>query len=139
MPVKYIDVTAISDLFVPATRAFGDIAIVGKGAAGSAASAPAEFTNPADAITAYPSGTPNTLTDLAGAIAIAFRQTPPPTTVWGVQVDATNPDWDGALAQVANLSVQIVVLANTPLNQANAALVGKLANHVATVSNTGGD
>jgi hypothetical protein len=25
------DVTAISDLFVPATRAFGDIAIVGKG------------------------------------------------------------------------------------------------------------
>jgi hypothetical protein len=139
MPVRYIDVTAISDLFVPATRAYGDIAIVGKGAASSAASPAAEFTNPADAIAAYPSGTPNTVTDLAAAIAIAFRQTPPPTRVWGVQVDDGTPDWDGALAAVANLNVQIVVLANTPLNPANAALVGKLATHVATVSNTGGD
>lgn len=209
MPVKYIDVAAISDLFVPATRAYGDIAIAGKGAAGTAASAPMEFTNPQDAITAYPAaagsitdavlngtttvtsatanfvpldagrpvtgpgippGTtiaavtnaatitlsaaatttatgvsltfgvgPGAGTDLAAAIAIAFRQTPPPTRVWGVQVDDTTPDWDGALAQVANLNVQIVVLANTPLNQANAAVIGKLATHVATVSSTGGD
>src|SRR5690348_2565039 len=114
MPVKYIDVTAVSDLFVPATRAFGDIAIVGKGAANAAASAPHEFTNPADAIAAYPSGG-NTLTDLAAAIAIAFRQSPPPTTVWGVQVAGNSPDWDAGLAAVANLNVQIVVLANTPL------------------------
>ena len=210
MPVKYIDVTASSDLFVPATRAFGDIAIVGKGRAGTPASGPAEFTNPGDAFARYPvvrsvkdgvlnstttvtsatanfvaadvgrpvtgTGIPNgttittvtngttvvlsaaatstaagvaltfgalpnerTSTDLAAAIAIAFRQTPPPTRIWGVQVDATTPDWDGALAEVAILNVQIVVLANTPLNQANATLVGKLATHVATVSNTGGD
>jgi hypothetical protein len=210
MPVKYIDVTAISDLFVPATRAFGDIAIAGKGRAGTPASGPVEFTNPADATARYPvvrsvtdavlnstttvtsatasfvasdagrpvtgtgipagatiasvtNGTtivlsaaatatatavaltfgalPNesTSTDLAAAIAIAFRQTPPPTRIWGVQVDATTPDWDGALAAVANLNVQIVALANTPLNQANSAVIGKLANHVANVSNTGGD
>jgi hypothetical protein len=210
MPVKYIDVTASSDLFVPATRAYGDIAIVGKGRAGTPFSAPQEFTNPSAAAAQYPiartvtdavldstttvtsasadfvaadvgrpvtgTGIPNgttisavtngttiTLseaatatatavaltfgalpnepasTDLAAAIAIAFRQTPPPTTIWGVQVDATTPDWDGALAAVANLNVQIVALANTPLNQTNAALIGKLATHVVTVSNTGGD
>lgn len=139
MPVKYIDVTAVSDLFVPATRAFGDIAIVGKGAANAAASAPQEFTNPADAITAYPSGAQGTLTDLAAAVAIAFRQSPPPTTVWGVQVAGNSPDWDGGLAAVAKLNVQIVALANTPLNTTNAQLVGKLATHVDTVSNTGGD
>jgi hypothetical protein len=209
MPVKYIDVTPISELFVAATRAYGDIAIVGRGAADSGPSDPEEFTNPQAAVTAYPAaartvtdavlnstttvtsasanfaasdvgrsvtgqGVPSgatiasvtnsttivlsaaatstttgvTLTfgvlsgdttDLAVAIAIAFRQSPPPTTVWGVQVDGTNPNWDDALAKVANLNVQIVVLANTPLSSGNAGLVGKLAIHVATVSNTGGD
>jgi hypothetical protein len=139
MPVKYIDVAAVSDLFVAATRAFGDIAIVGKGAAGTAASAPKEFTNPAAAVAAYPASSPGTLTDLAAAVSLAFKQTPPPTRVWGVQVAATNPDWDAGLAAVANLDVQIVALANVPLNTANATVVGKLATHVATVSNTGGD
>ncbi|NUR32061.1 MAG: hypothetical protein HOV83_40495 [Catenulispora sp.] len=77
--------------------------------------------------------------DLEAAVAIAFRQSPPPTTVWGVQVDAANPGWDEALAAVALLDVQLVVLAHTPLNAANAAVLGKLATHVATVSATGGD
>jgi hypothetical protein len=141
MPVKYIDVTPISDLFVPATRAYGDIAIVGKGAANSAASAPIEFTNPADAAIAYPPppATPTATTDLAGAIAIAFNQTPPPTRIWGVQVADQNTDWDAGLAAVAKLAVQIVVLANMPLNSTNAGTVGKLGDHVTTVSNTGGD
>jgi hypothetical protein len=139
MPVKYIDVAAVSDLFVAAVRAYGNIAIVGRGAAGSAATAPQEFTNPAAAIAAYPSGTTGTLTDLAAAISLAFKQTPPPTRVWGVQVAATSPDWDAGLAAVENLDVQIVALANVPLNTANATLIGKLASHVATVSNTGGD
>lgn len=139
MPVKYIEVTPISDLFVAATRSFGDIAIVGKGVANSAASAPQEFTNPSDAATAYPSGVAGQLTPLAAAIAIAFRQTPPPTTIYGVQVADQAPDWDAALTAVENLPVQIVVLAGTPLNNANAAVIGKLANHVVTVSNTGGD
>src|SRR5215471_4805811 len=112
MSVKYIEVTAVSDLFVPATRAFGDIALIGMGAAGSPASAPKLFTNPADAVTAYPSGVPGTLTDLAAAIAMAFKQTPPPTKVWGVQVAAGAPNWDAALAAVATLNVQIVALAN---------------------------
>jgi hypothetical protein len=209
MPVKYIDVTATSDLFVAATRAYGNIAVVGRGAAGAASLPATEFTNPQAALTAYPAA-PRTVTDgvlngtatvtsatadfgardvgrpvsgagiapgttiiavdnsttvtlsaaatasttgtsltfgvgsgpgtdLAAAIAVAFRQTPPPTSVWGVQVDATSPDWDAALTAVANLNVQLVVLANTPLNTANTTVIGKLADHVATVSNTGGD
>src|SRR5439155_7000554 len=42
-------------------------------------------------------------------------------------------------AEVAQLDVQIVCLANMPLNNANQATVEKLATHVTTVSNTGGD
>ncbi|WP_428338684.1 hypothetical protein [Mycobacterium sp.] len=206
MPVKYIDVTAKSDLFVPATRAFGDIAIVGKGVGASGASGPHEFTDPASPIAAYLtrsvadaviksgsttvtsaangfatsdvgravtgtgilsgttivkvtnagsvelsaastgagtgvalSGLPGEHSDLGDAIAMAFRQSPPPTRVWGVQVDATTPDWDTALTAVAKLDVQIVALANTPLNSSTAQTVDKLATHVSTVSNTGGD
>ena len=207
MPVKYIEVAASSELFVPAVRAFGDIAIAGRGGLGTLASTPREFTDPAQAVAAYPPGAtkleadaaagattisttdsiaassvvqldtgksaetcqvdsvsgkgPFTLTlhpplvrphtsgttvqqtstDLAAAIAIAFRQSPPPTRIWGVQVADTNPDWDKALSAIANLDVQIVALANMPLStaRANADAVGKLANHVADVSNTGGD
>jgi hypothetical protein len=205
MPVRYIEVTATSELFVPAVRAFGDIAIVGRGGFGTPASPPQAFTDPAHAVTAYPPGAtkleadaakdattisttdsipastvvqidtadnsetrtvdkvsgtgpfkltlsaPLALphgngtavrqpsTDLAAAIAIAFRQSPPPTRIWGIQVAAANPDWDTALTAVANLNVQIVVLANVPLNAANAAVVNKLATQVADVSNTGGD
>jgi hypothetical protein len=210
MPVKYIDVTAVSDLFVAATRAYGDIAIIGKGRAGTPKSAVAEFTDPATAAAAYPvvrsvtdavlnttttvtsataefvaedvgrpvtgtgiangttigavtNGTTITLsaaatatatgvtlifgalpheattTDLAAAIGLAFKQTPPPVRVWGVQVAATSPDWDAALTAVSKLDVQIVVLANVPLNGSNAALIGKLSDHVSIVSNTGGD
>lgn len=209
MPVTYIDVRAKSDMFVPASRAYGTIAIVGKGRATSGASAPRAFTDPADARSSYSSagrsvvdgvldGT-TTLTsatgafsgadagrsvtgrgiaegttiaavtdattvvlsraapasgtgvavtlgrtppsDLEAAIAIAFRQSPPPVTIWGVQVDAAAPDWDAALTAVSTLHAQIVVLANTPLTTTadSAATIRKLADHVSTVSGTGGD
>ena len=169
MPVKYIDVAASSDLFVPATRAYGDIAIVGKGRAGTPLSAPTEFTDPSTAAATYPivrsvtdavlnstttvtsataafvaadvgrpvtgTGIPNgttisavtnatTITLSAAATATATgrrahlrrpatsgehrprrrdRYRFPadarrPPRIWGVQVDATTPDWDGALA-----------------------------------------
>lgn len=78
-------------------------------------------------------------TELAAAIAIAFGQTPPPTRIWGVQVAADGANWQEALGKVATLDVQIVVLAYTPLNQANEDTVRLLANHVVTTSNTGGD
>jgi hypothetical protein len=206
MAVKYIDVKTRSDLFVPAIRSFGDIAIIGKGGIGTSSSDPKEFTDPLKAAEAYPPGatkltagaatgattvsvgasvrpgttveidgdksevrtvksvtgqtSPYTLTldsalakdhaadaavkqlgstDLAAAVAVAFGQSPPPTKIWGVQVAADSPQWDTALNQVAALDVQIVVLANTPLNDANEPAIQKLANHVVATSNTGGD
>src|SRR5258707_881812 len=48
MPVKYITVTPITNLFLPATRSFGDIAIVGAvaGATHGPKKTPAPITNP---------------------------------------------------------------------------------------------
>ncbi|MFK0224406.1 hypothetical protein ACIQUL_01450 [Streptomyces sp. NPDC090303] len=211
MPYNYVTVKASSDLFAPATRAFGDIAVIGKGAIGSEASTTARsFAYPSDAVTAYPKGTtelaadaaesdttlstpadfpadtvvtigegPNAeqrtvrstaegkddhftwtldkplaadhesgeqvvaqgLSDLAAAISTAFRQTPPPTRVWGVQVAHASPDWSDGLDVAKELAVQIVVLANTPLGQDPDTdhPVELLAKHVVEVSNTGGD
>ncbi|MEV7379098.1 hypothetical protein [Streptomyces lydicus] len=205
MAVKYIDVTASSNLFAPAVRAFGDIAIIGRGGIGTAESPPMDFTSPSAAADAYTGGsttlaadaaegatsvtaavgvpaatavrigtgtasevrtvtnatsaatgftltldaalahahasgdavTQESANDLVRAIGAAFNQSPPPTRVWGVQVDATGPDWDAALARTGKLDVQIVVLANTPLNSANAQTVGKLATHVSTIEGDG--
>lgn len=220
MPVKYIEVKPVSDLFVAATRAFGNIAIIGKGGAGTAASAPQEFTNPTSAAAAYPptpitygtltaavaqGTTVNTLaanvttavpgsakilvngqaftvtpagaavaaattipvlpqavtvsggllaganvtaapvvTPLANSIATAFRQSPGPTVVYGVQVPdpAAAADYTAALTLVEGLDVQIVVLGDLALKDTagpTAAAITLLANHVLTVSTTGGD
>jgi hypothetical protein len=76
---------------------------------------------------------------------MTFNQTPGPSLVYGVRVDGTTPDWAAALAAVGTLDVQIVMMANTPLNATTAATAGaggaliQLANHVASVSNTGDD
>ncbi|WP_435971988.1 hypothetical protein [Streptomyces sp. Qhu_M48] len=210
MPFNYVTVTASSDLFAPATRAFGDILVIGKGAIGSEKSDPRPFTYPGDAAEAYPQGRTKlteaaaaaaqsavtaakfpvgsgvaigkegevevrnvtevadatgatfTLTldekldkahaaedpvvglghsDLAAAISLAFRQTPPPTVVWGLAVDFDNPVWSDAFTAATDIPVQIVVLANTPLNEQPPSNhpVELLANHVTAVSNTGGD
>jgi hypothetical protein len=217
MPVKYIEVKPVSDLFVAATRAFGNIAIIGKGGAGTAASAPQEFTDPSAAAASYPytpvtygtlsaavaqGTTVNSLatnalaaavpgsakilvngqmftataagaaigaaaipvlpqavtvvggllnaanvtaapvvTPLANSIATAFRQSPGPTVVYGVQVPdtAVAADYTAALTLVEGLDVQIVVLGDLPLNAGNVAIITLLANHVLTVSTTGGD
>ena len=83
---------------------------------------------------------------LANSIKTAFAQSPGPTTVWAI---ATDPN-DGAnavanaLAEAAKITVQIVVLANTPLagtaaNPQGKADIESLASHVNTVSGTGGD
>ncbi|MFE5518389.1 hypothetical protein ACFQ9Q_11785 [Streptomyces virginiae] len=184
MPFNYVTVTTSSDLFAPATRAFGDILVVGKGAFGGTSSEPRSFSYPSEAVAAYPPGSSaltedvasgvsaiktrvqfaagtalaigkdnavdvrkvstvsapaegvythtldNALgtahrtgdaviaqgtSDLAAAISMAFRQKPPPTRVWGLEVAHDSPDWRGALTTAEDLPVQIVVLANTPL------------------------
>ncbi|MGW6915297.1 hypothetical protein ACWGB8_15985 [Kitasatospora sp. NPDC054939] len=199
MAVKYIDVTATSDLFAPAVRAFGDIAIIGKGGGFAVTGPPRPFSDPtdsaavlagrtglaADAATgdttvivaadvragttvrigrgadaekhrvtgsavsgqrftltlepalaqAHVSGTevrevPDGDTELVRAVRIAFRQSPSPTKVWAVPVDRAAPDWATALDEVEKLNVQLVVLANTPLNGDNKATLERLAGHV---------
>ncbi|MFF1867667.1 hypothetical protein [Streptomyces sp. CB03911] len=248
MTFNYVTVEASSEFFAPATRAFGDIAIIGRGGIGGRGSPPQPFSNPSDAVKAYPAGSTTLLepaaaaaspptistpvsfpagtvvvvdegesaevrtvvgaagtevakghegeqpssrpadeagegyagdadrsarigqtaaepsaytltldsaltkshdagakvapegpSDLAAAISVAFRQTPPPTRIWGIEVAPGSTGWDDALTATKDLAVQLVVLANTPLNANNSTLVGKLASHVTTVSNTGGD
>ena len=103
------------------------------------ANTPIAFTDPAEARRRTPG-------DLGDAIAIAFAQAPGPTLVYGVRT-AAGPDWTAAINAVAPLDAQFVVLANTPLDAttgaspagAPAGAIVQLANHVSTVSNTGGD
>lgn len=96
---------------------------------------PVAFTDLADARRRAPG-------DLGNAIALAFAQTPGPMLVFGVRT-ANGPDWAAAMNAVAALDVQLVTLANTPLDAATGAApagaIVQLANHVSSVSNTGGD
>jgi len=143
MPVRYIRVNPLVDLFAPAVRAFGNIAIVGKITTPTpnppadllAVNIPVAFSDPAEARRRAPG-------DLGEAIALAFAQTPGPTLVYGVAVDATAPNWQAGLDAVTALNVQIVTLANVPMTATTTAgtgPIGLLSTHVTSVSNTGGD
>jgi hypothetical protein len=144
MPVRYIRVNPIVDLFSPAIRAFGNIAVVGKTQSTNlpsdvpAINAAVPFTDPAEARRRVPG-------ELGDAIALAFAQSPGPTLVWGVRVADATPNIIGALDVVATLDAQLVVLANTPLTAATAAggatpgALTALAQHVSSVSESGSD
>lgn len=142
MTIRYIRVNPVSDLFAPAVRAYGNVAIVGR--VTPPATPPAdlltvggvvEFTDPSEARRRAPG-------DLGDAIALAFAQSPGPTQVTGVRVDETTPDWQAGLDLLATRDVQIVALAALPLDATAGAADGairKLADHVASVSTTGAD
>ncbi|WP_198655128.1 hypothetical protein [Streptomyces geranii] len=146
MTVRYVRVKPVVDLFAPAVRAYGNIAVVGtltlpeKSPPTDPAevNVPLDFTDPAEARRRAPG-------DLGEAVALAFAQSPGPSLVTAVRVDEDDPDWTAALDVVAGLDVQLVVLANTPLDETTGraeapegALVS-LARHVASVSETGGE
>lgn len=142
MTVRYVRVNPVADLFAPAVRAYGNVAIVGKVTPPTPAPADllavgdsAVFTDPAEARRRAPG-------ELGDAIALAFTQSPGPMQVTGVRVDGTTPDWASALGALATRDVQIVALAGEPLNATSGAANGSvraLADHVASVSTTGGD
>lgn len=156
MAVRYIDVTPVSNLFSPATRAFGDVAIVGDVAAAAAGpvQTPIAVTNP-DSVSdpSNPAGNNKPIDDptwfagaLGAAVRLALSQTPGPTTVWAVRTNTGDPTPIAtALGVVAKLDVQIVAVANTPLTNVGATAAASktaieaLSNHVNTVSNTGSD
>ncbi len=155
MAVRYITVTPITKLFKPATRSFGDIAIVGAADndATGPATLPVPITNP-DSVTHVSATKPATSTDqgkpvddagwfkgdLGKSVRKAFEQTPGPTTVWAVRAEGAN-GVANALVEVGKLDVQIVTLANKGLGPptVNRADIELLATHVSTVSKTGSD
>lgn len=147
MTVRYITVTPVTNFFKPATRAFGDIAIVGDTSD--------DATGPVNI--AIPVTNPDSVSDpndpasaknkkavdsadwfqgpLGSAVRTAFGQSPGPSLVWAIRTDEDVAD---SFAVVGKLDVQIVMLADKPLNDANSADVKLLASHVATLSGAGG-
>jgi hypothetical protein len=154
MAVRYITVTPVTNLFKPATRAFGDIAIVGESTGTGPSKTPIPVTNP-DAVShsAHATGNGKAIDDaawfagdLGASVRKAFEQDPGPTTVWAVRIDPTEATANrdtalaNALAEVAKLDVQIVVLARTALTPTGGrAAIERLATHVVNVSKDGGD
>jgi hypothetical protein len=143
MTVRYVRVKPLVNLFAPAVRAFGDVAIVGRFTLPATdppidpivVGEPVAFTDQAEARRRAPG-------ELGEAIALAFGQTPGPTVVYGVAVDSGTPDFVAALRVVAGLDVQLVMIANTPVTAATTATGGPLAllvDHVVSVSSSGGD
>lgn len=152
MAVRYITVTPVTNLFKPATRAYGDLAIVGNVdvTATGPLKTPIPITNP-DSVSdkSHAAGANRAVDDVAWfkgdlgtSVRLALSQNPGPTTVWAVAIDPADAG-NGlslALAEVAKLDVQIVCVANTPLTSAAGKTnIELLAAHVNTVSNTGGD
>jgi hypothetical protein len=163
MPVQYVRVKTVTDLFVPVSRSVGNIAIIGSIPTPTPAPGPTPTPAPGPTPTPAPGPTPtpapptlatantpvefttpdpslSNFGDLGKAIQTAFRQTPGPSVVYGVSIGAGNIK--AALDAVATLNVQLVVIANTPVDITSGASGGAidlLASHVTTVSQTGGD
>ncbi|MFF2625505.1 hypothetical protein ACFVUN_07000 [Kitasatospora griseola] len=84
MPVKYITVNPRSELFAPAVRAFGNIAIVGRAGFGTPTTAPVRFTSPVTAAESLKSLGGTTLTAQAakgGKTATVAAKVPAPVLV----------------------------------------------------------
>jgi hypothetical protein len=154
MAVRYINVRSRVDMFSPVIRATGNVAVIGTAPSGTEGVpvpvtrpseaekifGPATVPDPADATKT----TPNSA--LTAALVTLFEQTPGPSQVWAVKVagaaTAAVADPSAALTAIEELDVQLVVLAATPLDNgsgADAGAIGRLAGHVRTVSNTGGE
>jgi hypothetical protein len=142
MTIRYIRVNPVSNLFAPPVRAFGNVAIVGTVTPPAAPPADiltagdlAVFTDPSEARRRAPGA-------LGTAVALAFAQSPGPNQVTAVCVDATTPDWQAGLDSLGTRDVQIVALADEPLNATSGAAtgaIGLLVDHVVSVSQTGAD
>jgi hypothetical protein len=137
MAVKYVRVDVGPPPFQPVIRATGNLVIVGAAATGNA-DTPVQVTSPSNAVEVFGAADSSALTR---SINLAFRQTPGPSQVWGIPT-ASGGDVTTALAAAENLDVQFIVVANTPLDAttgASTGAIGKLVDHVTSVSNTVGD
>jgi hypothetical protein len=142
MSVKYVRVNAVSTMFAPVVRAYGNVGIVGQITPPATpppdlaqVGVPVVFTDPGEAQRRAPGA-------LGDAVAYAFAQSPGPTQITAVRVDETTPDWGAGLLALSTLDVQIVAVASSPLNAGSTGASGavtQLVSHVVGVSNTGGD
>ncbi|MFI9743419.1 hypothetical protein [Streptomyces sp. NPDC052494] len=133
-PVRYIRVKSTVNLFSPANRPTGNIAIIGTvtppttgGGTVIPENVPTLFSDPDDALKRAPG-------ELGTSVALAMRQEPGPGLVFGVRL-ATTADVADTLSKIATLPVQLVVVANTPLEPGTGggtptADIVALANHV---------
>lgn len=152
MAVRYITVSAETNMFKPATRSYGDIAIIGNtvATAGGPTLTPIPVTNP-NAVSDDSNVAGDGLSiddptwfegDLGDSVNMLFKQSPGPSKVYAVRADVTDTTVLGtALDAVAKLNVQLVTLANTPLGVAdqNKPQISALSDHVVQVSQSGGD
>lgn len=152
MPVRYITVTPVTNMFKPAERSFGDVAIVGPAGVASTGpmNTPVPVTNPnAVSDSSNPAGADQPVDsaawfagDLGDSVRLCLQQSPGPTKVYAVRSGPADgaDQLANALAEVARLPVQIVVLANTPLTDAaGTADIEALVGHVNDVSANGAD
>lgn len=149
MAVRYIEVTPLVKMFKPATRAFGDIAIVGLADSDATGpkKTPVPITNPDSVGYGTDAATKDLAVDdkawfkgaLGRSVRTALSQSPGPTTVWAVRMEANG--LADAMKEVGKLDVQFVVIAETPLKSATDGKteIEALAEHVSTVSSKGGD
>ncbi|MEW2352946.1 hypothetical protein [Spirillospora sp. NPDC029432] len=131
--VRYIRVTPSSDMFTPAVRAYGNVAIIGtvtpEGAAPAdmvVAGEVVPFADPSEARRRAP-GT------LGRSVALALKQSPGPAVVYAVRVDGNPVDWAAGFKAIESESVQLVTVAGTPLDATtgqNTGPIGLLAAHV---------
>jgi hypothetical protein len=152
MPVRYITVTPITNMFKPVERAFGDVAIVGAtdNDATGPLRRPIAVTNPesvSDPSNAAGKGKPVDSAawfkgPLGRSVRLALEQSPGPSTVYAVRTNpADGNPLQAALTELAKIPVQIVAIAERPLVAAGNGVteIEALAAHVSSVSTTGGD
>ncbi|MFJ2556310.1 MULTISPECIES: hypothetical protein [unclassified Streptomyces] len=145
-PVRYVRVKTGGVPFAPATRAYGNIAILGL--VDPPATPPDDFVQPNVPTLIVDTGVARRIATgpLGDAVATALVQEPGPSEVWAVRLtDATSASLDAAFAEVATLDVQLVALADTPLVNTAAAgvtavptpAIVRLAEHVSAPAGDG--
>ncbi|GKQ37924.1 hypothetical protein [Streptomyces sp. A012304] len=119
MTVKYIEVRPTSDLFAPAVRAFGDIAIIGRasGFAAAAPSQPKDFSNPADIATAFPRGSTALVSNAAkGESAVVVAKTARKDTA--IRIGTADNGEDHKVVSSAASAANFTLTLDSPLQEA---------------------
>jgi hypothetical protein len=131
--VRYIRVKPISELFAPAVRDYGTVAIIGT--VTPPTPAPTDlpdigevvpYADPLEARRRAPG-------PLGEAVKVALEQSPGPSAVFGVRVGGDPVEWDAGFRAIESEDVRLVAVAGTPLDATtgqDTGPIGLLAAHV---------